>query len=95
MMKLRHGIYALAAIFMLAACDDYNDQLDGFDSSVGKPKDVKNETYIARPMITRKSPHIRALQTSLPIRLSTMMARRMNAFLICLVMCMLLPTMAQ
>ncbi len=47
MMKLRYCIYALAAIFMLAACDDYNEQLDGFDSSVGKPKDVKNETYIA------------------------------------------------
>lgn len=45
-MKLKHYIYAAAAMFMLAACDDFNDRLDGYSDDDYKPLDIKNEKYL-------------------------------------------------
>lgn len=45
-MKITHYIYAAAAMLALASCDDFNDRLDGYDDSVYRPQDVKNEKYV-------------------------------------------------
>ena len=31
---------------VLAACDDFNDKLDGYDEDVARPVDIKNEKYV-------------------------------------------------